>query len=208
LRRQKLIYISSGGTVYGQSESLPINENHINKPISPYGLTKLTLENYARFYSVTEGLNYCIVRPSNAYGEGQAPFKGQGFIATVIASILKGVPVNIYGSTNVLRDYLYVSDLAYGIFKVLEYGKFGEVYNIGTGIGLSNLDIILKIQNIIGDTAQPAQFNHYPIRPFDVESNYLDCNKIKAHTGWEPKISIDEGLIKTINWLKENYARF
>src|SRR6185369_16440138 len=114
-RGGKLVLVSSGGTVYGETSKLPIREDHPTKPISPYGVTKLTLENYARLYSVTHGLKFVCVRPANAYGVGERPFVGQGFISTAMASAMGGQPIKIFGQSGTIRDYIYVSDLAAGI---------------------------------------------------------------------------------------------
>ncbi len=204
----KLLYVSSGGTVYGEAESLPINELHATKPISPYGLTKLTLENYARLYRATKGLNYLCVRPANAYGVGQLPFKGQGFISTAIASVMKNKPVNVFGESGAVRDYVYVSDLAEGILKVLEHGRLGETYNIATGSGLSNIDILRQLEPVLTKHGFITMINYLPAREFDVKFNYLDNQKVKNQTGWVPKVSFNDGLLMTINWLSENIEAF
>jgi UDP-glucose 4-epimerase len=204
----KLLHVSSGGTVYGEAESLPINEMHATNPISPYGLTKLTIENYARLYRAAKGLNYLCVRPANAYGVGQLPFKGQGYISTAIASVMKNKPVNVFCEAGALRDYVYVSDLAEAILKVLEYGRLGETYNIGTGIGLSNLDIVRQIEPILKERGYISRINHLPVREFDVKFNYLDCEKVKTETGWVPKVSFNDGLLMTINWISEHIEEF
>jgi UDP-glucose 4-epimerase len=204
----KLLLVSSGGAVYGEGESLPINEMHATKPISPYGLTKLTLENYARLYRAAKGLNYLCVRPANAYGVGQLPFKGQGFISTAIASVMKNKPVNIFGETGTVRDYVYVSDLAEGILKVLENGRLGETYNIGSGIGLSNLDIVKLLEPLLTKQDYISRINHLPAREFDVKFNCLDCEKVKTETDWVPKVSFNDGLLMTITWLSEHIEQF
>lgn len=204
----KLLFVSSGGTVYGEAKSLPINEMHSTKPISPYGLTKLTLENYASLYSATKGLKYLCVRPANAYGVGQAPFRGQGFISTAIASVMQNKVVNIFGETGTVRDYIYVTDLAEGILNVLTRGQLGETYNIGTGIGLSNLDVILHLDPILANKGYKTKLKYLPTRDFDVKFNYLDYEKAKSHTGWQPSVSFNEGLLMTVDWISENIESF
>lgn len=97
VRGNRLVLMSSGGTVYGEAETLPITESHPTRPISPYGVTKLTLERYAHLYGVTHGLQVICLRPSNAYGEGQRPFMGQGFIATAMASAILGRSITVFG---------------------------------------------------------------------------------------------------------------
>ena len=105
-RNIKLVLVSSGGTVYGEAQRLPIKETHPTKPISPYGVTKLTLENYAYLYAATHGLKFVCVRPANAYGIGQRPFVGQGFISTAMASVMRGQPIKIFGQNGSVRDYI------------------------------------------------------------------------------------------------------
>lgn len=206
-RGLKLLLVSSGGTVYGEAEDQNINESHPTRPISPYGLTKLTLENYAKLYSITKDLNYLCVRPSNAYGVGQIPFKGQGFISTAVASIISEKAVDIYGPSGSIRDYLYITDLVKGILKVLDQGKSGETYNIGSGKGRSNIDVIFQMEPLIKEMGYIVNINHLPDRKFDVKYNCLDCAKINKHTGWSPEISFQDGLKSTINWLEKSYTK-
>jgi UDP-glucose 4-epimerase len=205
-RGGKLVLVSSGGTVYGDAIQLPIGETHITKPISPYGVTKLTVENYAHLYSQTHGLRYVCVRPSNAYGAGQRPFAGQGFIATAIASVMRNEPIRIFGHDGTVRDYLYVSDLARGIVNALFYGKQAETYNIGSGLGLSNRDVINAITPLLTEIGYTVHVEFLPERAFDVKTNILDSKKLQLHTGWKPMVSFDVGLRLTCEWLRANYG--
>jgi UDP-glucose 4-epimerase len=201
-RKVKLVLVSSGGTVYGEAKECPIPESHLTKPISPYGVTKLTLESYAYLYSVIYGLKYVCVRPSNAYGVGQYPFTGQGFIATAIASGIRGLPIKIYGDYGTVRDYLYVSDVANGIVRVLEYGHLSETYNIGSGVGFSNAAVLEFIKKLLLKNGINLLLENLPERPFDVKVNVLDSNKLQTHTGWIPKVDFNDGLIRTYDWLR------
>lgn len=205
-RGGKLVLVSSGGTVYGDAIQLPTKETHPTKPISPYGVTKLTVENYAHLYSVTHGLRYLCVRPSNAYGAGQRPFAGQGFIATAIASAMRNEPVRIFGQDGTVRDYLYVSDLARGIISALFHGQQAETYNIGSGLGLSNRDVINAITPLLNEIGHTIHVECLPERAFDVKTNVLDSKKLQLHTGWKPMVSFDEGLRLTHEWLGANYG--
>jgi UDP-glucose 4-epimerase len=108
---KKLIFISSGGTVYGKSLHPPISETHPTNPISPYGITKLALEKYALMYHEIYGLPVVCIRPANAYGEGQIPYVGQGFISTAIASILQNKDILLFGEHGTTRDYIHVDDV-------------------------------------------------------------------------------------------------
>lgn len=198
----KVILISSGGTVYGEAASLPIDETHHTKPISPYGVTKLTLENYAYLYAATHNLKFVCIRPANAYGVGQKPFIGQGFIATAIASVIRKSPINIFGLQGTVRDYLYVSDLASGIVSVLLHGRLYETYNLGSGVGVSNAEVIQRIKYLEKDISLDVHVVNLPERKFDVRANILDSTKLRLHTGWVQQVDFDIGLNITYEWLK------
>jgi UDP-glucose 4-epimerase len=201
-RGARLILVSSGGTVYGEADRLPIMENHPTSPISPYGVTKLTLEKYAHLYAVTHGLEVICVRPGNAYGVGQRPYIGQGFISTALSSMMNSQEIKIFGESGSIRDYVYVTDIAAGIVSVLESGHLSETYNIGSGVGRSNMDVVQAISLLVVDRGAEALVKHLPERVFDVKTNILDSTKLSLHTGWTPKIEFNDGLVKTRDWLR------
>ena len=201
-RGVKLVLVSSGGTVYGEANQLPIQETHPTKPISPYGVTKLTLENYAYLYAATHGLRFVCVRPGNAYGVGQRPFVGQGYISTAMASVMSGMPIKIFGRHGTVRDYLYVSDLASGIVSALERGHLSETYNLGSGVGLSNADVIEAMKPLMQEIGNEALVENLPERAFDVKANVLDSTKLQQHTNWKPQVEFYEGLARTFAWLR------
>ena len=199
---RRLVLVSSGGTVYGEGVTLPITEDHPTLPISPYGVTKLTLEKYAYLYAVTHGLSVVYVRPSNAFGEGQPPFSGQGFVATAMASAMRGQGVRIFGPQGSIRDYIHVEDLADGIVCALEHGAVGDTYNLGSGIGRSNLDVLEAITPLMNEIGCTVQVIYEPARVFDVHANVLDSSKLRGHAGWKPNVSFEEGLRRTREWLR------
>lgn len=201
-RGGRMLLVSSGGTVYGEADALPITERHSTNPISPYGVTKLTLEKYASLYAVTRGLDVVCVRPSNAYGEGQHPFLGQGFVATAMASAMRGEPIRIFGRRGTVRDYLHVDDLAEGILHALEGGSSGEIYNLGSGAGHSNMDVVEAMAPLLEEIGCEARTVHEAERPFDVRTNVLDSSKLHRATGWTPSIGFEEGLRRTRDWLR------
>jgi UDP-glucose 4-epimerase len=201
----KLVLVSSGGTVYGEAKELPIRETHPKNPISPYGVTKLTLENYAYLYAATHGLKFICVRPTNAYGVGQKPFVGQGFVATAIASAMCGLPINIFGERGTIRDYLYVSDLASGIVSALQHGRLSESYNLSSGIGLSNLDVVEKLRLLMIEMGCDFEVVFAPERTFDVKVNVLDSSKLHIDTGWMPVVDFNLGLNMTCDWLRKQH---
>jgi UDP-glucose 4-epimerase len=204
----KVVCVSSGGTVYGHSMRLPVDEQHPTNPVSPYGITKLAIEKYGGMYHATNGLPVVFVRPGNAYGEGQLPFRGQGFIPTAIALLIKGEKVKIFGREGTIRDYVYVQDIVAGIEAALEYGKTGESYNIGTGIGISNMEIITRLLPMLEEAGYACDFEILPARPFDVKANILDAGKLTGISGWKPKMEFTKGLRQTFDWLLENKHLF
>ena len=191
---KRIVLVSSGGTVYGHAESLPIPEASATNPVSPYGITKLAIEKYGLMYHRLEGLPVVVVRPANAYGEGQQPFRGQGFIATAVASILQGLPVTVFGGDTIVRDYIHVEDVAAGIVAALERGRVGNCYNVGSGIGHTTNHVLSMISELArGNGLQPEVIDK-PARPFDVPVNVLDCAKLRNDSGWRSRVELTEGI--------------
>ena len=197
---RKFVWISSGGTVYGRTPAYAVSEDYQTLPLSPYGITKLALEKYAHLYFETAKLPIVCVRPANAYGEGQRPYAGQGFIATAIASILEQKELTLFGEHGTIRDYLHVSDMALGIVAALDAGQPGEIYNLGSSKGLTNREILELLKPLAAQAGCSVQVRVLPSRLFDVPVNILDCHKLRIISGWQPKLSITEGLAQTWNW--------
>lgn len=193
-RLRRMVMVSSGGTVYGPSERLPIAESCQTNPVSPYGITKLTMEKYALMFHRLHGVPISIVRPANAYGVGQKPFTGQGFIATAMGSVLAGKAVTVFGETGTVRDYVHVADVARGIVAALTRGEVGEVYNIGSGIGRNNLEVLQAIEPLAARSGHALGIDFQPPRRFDVAANVLDCGKLQQCSGWRPVEDFDAGL--------------
>jgi UDP-glucose 4-epimerase len=200
----KLVLLSSGGTVYGPAKTIPITEEHPTNPISPYGITKLAMEKYALMYNKHYQLPVVIVRPGNAFGEGQLPLTGQGFIATVVASILSHEEIVIFGESGTVRDYLHVSDVVSGIVAAAEYGKIASCYNIGSGVGRSNREVLDFIYPMAVVSGFRPTLSVLPSRKFDVPANVLDSTKLTNDTGWECAVSFEEGIERTWQWFYEN----
>jgi UDP-glucose 4-epimerase len=198
---RRVVLISSGGTVYGVARSLPINEEHPTNPISPYGITKLTIEKYGLMFHRLTGLPVITVRPGNAFGPGQIPEAGQGFVATAIARVLSNREVTIYGQEGTIRDYVHVTDIARGIASALERGQPGCCYNIGTGIGKSNLDVLRTIQPLASTHGRRIELRVDGRRGFDVPVNILDSARLREVSGWTPQVPFEAGIEETWNFL-------
>ena len=203
---EKILLVSSGGVIYGHTNKTPIDEEQATNPISPYGITKLAVEKYARMFHATRDLPIVCVRPRNAYGETQKPFSGQGFIATAIASILRGLALNLYGEAGTIRDYIHVEDVAGGIVAALSKGQAGGVYNIGSGEGRSNRDVLNALQPLAKAEGLEIKLNTLPLRKFDVPINVLDNSRFCRQTGWKPNVPFQEGIKRTWDWFSSNRA--
>jgi UDP-glucose 4-epimerase len=190
----KLVMVSSGGTVYGPVEKLPIREQVSAKPVSPYGISKLSSDLYTLMFHRNARLPAVVVRPANAYGEIQSSGKGQGFIAEAVDAVLRGREIQIYGERGTIRDYIHVEDVASGIIAALDHGESGGVYNIGTGIGTSNLDVISMLNELAAPFDIRVNSRKLPPRVFDVAANILDSTSLKEISGWNPLVSISDGI--------------
>lgn len=196
---KRIIYISSGGTVYGIPKSDPIREDHPTDPICSYGITKLAIEKYIAMYANLNGIEYRIGRPSNVYGEGQHLNVGQGVIGVFLDRVLKKEPIQIWGDGTQRRDYLYVDDLTTGVLHLIHHEGPGRVFNISHGNGYS----LNELLNIIQDGLQlPVQVEYVHDRGFDTPSNILDSARLKNETGWKPGIDIMEGIRRVYAWLR------
>lgn len=190
----KVTIVSSGGTVYGPTSISPITEEHRTEPVSPYGITKLTTDRYALMFHRNNGLPVVIVRPANAYGRQQRSGTGQGFIAAAIDAIISNREVEVYGANGTIRDYIHVDDVASGIVESLKHGEVGQIYNLGTGIGTSNMEILDMIKFHAVNDGVNVNIRILPARGFDVEKNILDSQKLWNCCKWKAKIPLNEGL--------------
>jgi UDP-glucose 4-epimerase len=198
-RLRRIVLISSGGTVYGVAKALPITEEHPTDPISPYGITKLTIEKYGLMFHRLAELPVIIVRPGNAYGPGQLSESGQGFVATAIARVLGGREVTICGQEGTIRDYVHVTDIAKGILSALEYVQLGCCYNIGTEIGKSNRDVLRAIEPLASAHGCRIGLRVDKRRGFDVPANILDSARLREISGWTPQVPFEAGIGETWN---------
>ena len=196
---RRILFVSSGGTIYGIPRAIPIDENHPTDPICSYGITKLTIEKYIAMYASLYGIEFCFLRPSNVYGEGQRLNVGQGVIGVLADRALRGEPLEIWGSGENLRDYLYIEDMVSATIALVNYRGPHRIFNVSGGEGHSVTDIVRMLSDCIG--VMP-EIRLKPDRGFDVPANVLDSSRLRRETGWEPKVSLETGIARTVDWLR------
>lgn len=204
----KFVFVSSGGTVYGNPTfRKPLKEDAAPLPISLYGTSKLCIEHMVHLYSKQRGLPGIIVRPANAYGPGQIPFKGQGLVATAFASAMQGKSITVFGDGGAVRDYVHVDDVAYAITSLLNDGQVGEVYNIGSGVGTSVLELVQEhILPIVKQAGFDLQLERKDARAIDVAYNVLDIKKLSRCINFSP-ITLAAGLPGSWDWVQNHLSR-
>jgi UDP-glucose 4-epimerase len=198
---KKIIFISSGGTVYGnRNDYFPIKENSEIEPICSYGIVKHAIENYLRLITKETDIKFIILRPSNPYGINfYSNDKQLGLINSVLYALKNNKVIEIWGDGRNIRDYVYIEDLADAIISSAENTDIKNcALNIGTGKGLSILEIIELIKSITG---KKISVNFMEPRQIDVNFNVLDISEAKKIMDWEPKTTIREGIIKTWEWI-------
>lgn len=199
---KKIVFVSSGGTVYGSPEVLPVSEDSSTNPTCSYGITKLMIEKYLSLFRILRGLDYAIVRPSNPYGERQNPLGIQGVIPVFLGKVARNMPIEVWGDGEVVRDYLYVEDLVDGIYKIAVADTQSKTFNLGSGTGLSLNDILRAIQEIIG-CEYSLEVNYSVGRPFDIPAIYLDITRARTELGWNPTTPLKLGIQKTWEFVKQ-----
>lgn len=195
----RILFVSSGGTVYGVPRTIPIDENHPTDPICSYGITKLAIEKYLAMYASLYDVEYCCLRPSNVYGEGQRLNVGQGVIGVLADRALRGEPLEIWGTGESLRDYLYIGDMVSAMMALLNYRGPHRIFNVSSGIGHSVNDIVRLLGDSLG-FAPKVTFK--PDRGFDVPVNILDSTRLREETLWQPKVSLEVGVARTVEWIR------
>jgi UDP-glucose 4-epimerase len=201
---RKIVFISSGGTVYGNPRYLPIDENHPTDPLVSYGITKLTIEKYLHIYSHLYGINAISLRVANPYGERQRIETAQGAVGVFLHHALKGIPIDIWGDGSVTRDYIYVRDVAEAFVRAVAYSGAKNCFNISSGTGISLNKLIGMLEDVLG---KPIAVRYLPGRPFDVPVSVLSNDLARDELDWTPLISMRDGIVRTAEWMKRELAK-
>jgi UDP-glucose 4-epimerase len=193
----KIIFISSGGTVYGPPEYLPIDERHPTNPQVSYGISKLAIEKYLLLFRQLHGIKPVILRLANPYGERQRVATAQGAVAVFMHRALGRQCVEIWGDGSVTRDYLYIEDVANALLAAAKYQGAHTMFNIGSGQGLSLNALLALMETTLG---RAIERRYLPARPFDVPVNVLSAELARQELNWAPTTPIELGLARTAEW--------
>ena len=198
-----IVFISSGGTVYGNPLYLPLDENHPTNPVVSYGITKLAIEKYLQVYERLYGIKAITLRVANPYGKRQRLETAQGAVGVFLHHAIKGTAIEIWGDGSVTRDYIHVNDVAEAFSRALVYSGVQRLFNVSSGVGTSLNDLVARIEGVLG---QSIERHYLPARSFDVPSNVL-CNALaRSELKWTPLVSLEEGIGQTAQWMKQELA--
>jgi UDP-glucose 4-epimerase len=186
--------------VYGVPQYTPIDEAHPTDPSCSYGITKLAIEKYLHLYKNLYGLDYVVLRISNPFGEWQCTRAAQGAIAVFLGKALRGEPAEIWGDGSVVRDYVYIGDVADAAVSAMTYKGKECVMNVGSGVPTSLLQVLDCIEAVTG---KHMERRFMPGRGFDVPVNVLSIVRAKRELGWSPKTPFQDGLARMLNWQKQ-----
>jgi UDP-glucose 4-epimerase len=208
MRRQpgkRLIFASSGGTVYGRLKQVPVPETHPFQPITAYGAGKAAVELYLSLYRSLHGLDCRVARIANPFGAGQDLERGQGAATTFVHHAMTSQPISIWGDGEVVRDYIHIADVAAALVRLASVPDPGEdnAFNIGSNAGVSLNWIVAEIERQLG---RPVLIRREPARAFDLPVSILDISRAKRVLDWAPRLTFAQGLRRTLADLSANVA--
>jgi UDP-glucose 4-epimerase len=195
-----LIFVSSGGTLYGNPKTILVDETHPINPLSFHGAGKVAIETFLRTFSTLPEKSTTIVRPSNVYGPGQPLRSGFGVIRTMLEHVHRGTVMEIWGDGTSIRDFLYLDDMLSALIHLIDFHNDNNTYNIGSGTGYS----LNQLKEIIESVCSKKLSAIYrPSRKTDVKAIVLDSSRLIKKTKWHPTVSLEQGIELTWKWLKQ-----
>jgi UDP-glucose 4-epimerase len=201
---KKIIFISSGGTVYGTPRYLPIDEHHPTEPRVSYGITKLAIEKYLLLFEQMYGIKATILRVANPFGERQRVETAQGAVTAFIHRALSGQPIEIWGDGTATRDYIYISDVADAFARAVFYEGPKNIFNISSGVGTSLNELVSLLEKILG---QHIECRYLPGRNFDVPVSVLSSELAREEMGWTPQVPLEKGIENVIKWMSKTLGK-
>lgn len=200
---KKVVFISSGGTVYGKESRCPLNEKAPTNPITSYGIQKVTVEKLLYLYNYMYGIDYRIIRLANPYGPYQRPNGVLGAVTTFTYKALKGEEIQVYGDGSVVRDFIYIDDAVRGIQKIVDGEDRHYTFNLGCGYGTSIKQVLDSIERALNIK---LNVKYIEARKVDVPVNYLDIKRFETAYGSLNPISLEQGIRKTAEFMREFYS--
>jgi UDP-glucose 4-epimerase len=197
---RRFVYISSAGAGYGEPQGMPVSEEHPINPITPYGISKHTVEHYLFNFSVLYGLPYVVLRYGNVYGPRQNSQGEAGVFAIFCEQMLGGIRPVIYGDGSKVRDYVYIEDVARANVLALEHGA-GQMFNIADGVPTTDYDVFATVRGHLG--LQGLEPQYVPKRPGEIDRICLDISKAERLLGWAPRVWLDEGARCTVEFFRQ-----
>lgn len=195
---RKVIFASSGGAIYGEQDVFPAPESHPTRPLSPYGISKLTGEYYLEYYQRVSGIQCVSLRLSNVYGPRQDPYGEAGAVAIFAQKMLAGEQPIINGNGRQTRDFIYVDDVVEACLAVLGKDVQG-IYNVGTAHEVSINDLFRKL---VDATQSGCKQFYGPAKKGEQMRSVVDASRLRQELGWEPRVSLDEGLARTVDYFR------
>lgn len=188
---KRIIFPSSGGTVYGNPTNSPTSEFDSTDPISSYGIVKLASEKYLNLLYNLNGTEYIVLRYGNPYGNGQDPRKRFGAVGVFLSALAEDRPIEVWGDGSAVRDFLYIDDAIVATMRALTYSGRHRIFNVGSGIGTSLLDLIQLLERV---TQKTARIVYHPARKADVSRIVLHIGRANAELDWRPRIALEDGV--------------
>jgi UDP-glucose 4-epimerase len=195
----RIVFVSSGGTLYGNADVLPTPESQQCLPVCAYGISKLAVEKYLLLYERLYGVTGISLRVANPYGPGQLAYKNQGVIGAFIRKALRDESIEIWGNGQVVRDYIFIDDVIEALIKSAFYKGQERVFNIGSGCGTSINDIVILLER---ELKKSLAVKYHEARSLDVMKSILDCSLAEREMNWRPQTTLEEGVSRTISWFK------
>ncbi|MDH3470274.1 MAG: GDP-mannose 4,6-dehydratase [Acidimicrobiia bacterium] len=195
---QRVVFVTTGGALYGAATKLPATERTARKPESPYGVSKMVTEEYVKFFKSAFGLDYSIIAPSNIYGPRQNPHGEAGVVAIFLRTMLDRGQVVIYGDGRQTRDFVYVEDVVDALMRAAHKGS-GKLFNISSGIETTVLDIYQLCATATRFRGEPGLM---PERPGDMARSVLDSSRASKVLGWQPFTPLERGIKLTADWFR------
>jgi len=208
-RKTRIVFTSTGGAIYGDFNRPPNIETFPKDPDSPYAISKLASEYYLAYYGRLQGFEHVSVRFGNVYGPRQDPHGEAGVVAIFCNRLLEGKSLTIYGDGEQTRDYVYVGDVAAAVWRgaTFDLPPAGRVddrsFNIGTGKGTSVIELARLLQQA---ARTDAEIVFAPKRAGELQESFLNIDKSRDVLGWQPQVSLAEGVAKTFAWAESQYA--